>query len=88
MESPEMIYGQTVDSYDRPRSDEIIDWLQAQGLQYKIMLQEHQIAILDDLDEMVELNPCLVQIDPRVGFEPDDLNKLIRLFNHDHNGIQ
>jgi len=88
MQSPELIYGQTADSYDRPRSEEIIDWLQAQGLLYKIMLQEHQIAILDDLDDMVELNPCLVQTDPRIGFSSDDLKTILKVFGVEIFGIR
>jgi hypothetical protein len=88
MDIPEKIFGQTADSFDRPRSDEILEWLIAQGLDCKSMLQECDIAILDDLDDMGALNPCLVQTDPGVGFDAADLNKLIRLFNHDHNGIQ
>ena len=83
MQSPEMIYGQTADSYDRPRSDEILEWLITQGLDYKSMLQEHQIAIMDDLDDMCDLNPCLVQTDPGVGFSSEDINKLLRLYNED-----
>jgi hypothetical protein len=83
MQSPRMIVGQTADSFDRPRSDEILDWLIDQGLQFKIMLQEHQIAILDDLDDMGSLNPCLVQTDPGVGFDTEDINNLLRLYNED-----
>ena len=50
------------------------------GLDYKTMLSEHNIAILDDMDDMGALNPCLIQTDPWMGFSKAELKALLLHF--------
>jgi len=80
MQYPGQIVDKTADGYDRPRATEILEWLSQKGLDYKTMLSEHSIAILDDMDDMGVLNPCLIQTDPVMGFSKADLKALLLHF--------
>lgn len=81
MQTPEKIFGKTADSFDRPRSDEILDWLSAQGFHYDNLKLENNIAILDDMDDMGTLNPSLIKTDAEVGFSRADRGRVLKLYN-------
>jgi len=81
LQNPERIIGKTADSYDRPRSDEILEWLSENGFQYENLISESNMVILDDMENMGRLTPCLVKTDADVGFSGIDRGMIMKIFN-------
>jgi hypothetical protein len=79
---PHQIVGKTADSFDRPRDNEISDWISLNGIDLKNEVNEDRIAILDDMEEMCDLNRYLIQTNPAIGFSKRDFNRLLVMFDY------
>lgn len=64
------------------RGREIEQWIRQNGR------AKDRYVILDDLDDLLlSQNPFFIQIDPRIGITAGDVEKAIRILNHDSNEV-